>query len=168
MANADRPNGFAPFGPQLRLRPYRAAEALRRGDAVNRVGGSTETDGKSSVEMADASEALIGVAAHAVSAAGDTVLVWDHPDQEFVVQADGADISDGVDMGLNYNLLATVGSNGISAHELDSDSGNTSATLPLKLLRLAPAVDNALGAQAKCVVKINNHQLGSHTGTAGV
>lgn len=168
MANVDRPSGFKPYGPVLRLRRYRAAEALRQGDAVNRVGGSTETDGKSSVEMADASEALIGVAAHYVAAAGDDVLVWDHPDQEFEVQADGSDINNGVDIGLNYDLLATVGSGQISAHELDSSTGATTATLPLKILRLKPAIDNALGAQAKVIVKINNHQLGSHTGTAGV
>lgn len=167
MANADRPCGFEPYGPVLRLRPYIANEALLRGDAVNRISGSTGTSGLSAVEMADASEALIGVVA-AAAASGAVVLVYDHPDQEFKVQADGADINEGTDIGLNFNLLATVGSGGQSAHELDSDTGNTTATLPLKLLRIVPSVDNALGAQVKCIVKINNHQLGSHTGTAGV
>lgn len=167
MANADRPNGFQPFGQILRVRPYRANEALLQGDAVNRVAGTSDASGLPSIEMADASEALLGVVAAPVSSGG-IALVYDHPDQEFVVQADGADVNEGADIGKNYNLLATVGANGISAHELDSDTGATSATLPLKLLRILPAVDNALGAQVKCVVKINNHQLAGGTGVAGV
>lgn len=167
MANVDRPSGFKPFGPILRVRPYRANEALKEGDAVNRVAGSTNSSGRSSVEAADASEALIGVVAHKC-ASGDMVLVYDHPDQEFVVQADDADINQDSDIGLNYDLLATASSTDWSAHELDSSTGATSATLPLKLLRILPAVDNALGAQVKCVVKINNHQLAGGTGVAGV
>jgi hypothetical protein len=167
MANVDRPNGFKPFGCILRVRPYRANEALKEGDAVNRVAGTTDSSGRSSVEMADASEAIIGIVAHKC-ASGDLVLVYDHPDQEFVVQADGADINEGADIGKNYDLLATVGSSDWSAHELDSSTGDTTAALPLKLLRILPAVDNALGAQVKCVVKINNHQLASGTGVVGV
>lgn len=167
MANADRPNGFIPWGPILRVRPYLAAVETFRGDMVNRKGGSSSSSGLMEVEPGDASEAQIGVALN-YAAIGSVVYVCDHPDQEFVGQADGADISDGVDLGLNYNLLATNGANGQSAHEIDSDTGNTSATLPLKVLRLLPAVDNAFGANARCIVKINNHQLASGTGVAGV
>lgn len=167
MANADRPNGFVPYGPILRIRPYEAAVACLRGDMVNRKAGSASVTGRSEVEPADASEACIGVALNA-AAIGAIVYVADHPDQEFVGQADGADIATGVDFGLNFNLLATDGANGQSAHEIDSSEGADTATLPLKVLRLLPAVDNALGANCKCIVKINNHQLGSHTGTVGV
>lgn len=167
MANTDRPNGFEPYGPILRVRPYYAGVACLRGDAINRKAGGVQVSGMAEVEPGDASEALIGVALNA-AAVGAVVFVCDHPDQEFKVQADEADISDGVDMGLNYNLLATDGANGQSAHELDSSTGATTATLSLKLLRLLPAVDNALGAQAKCIVKINNHQLAGGTGVVGV
>ena len=167
MANADRPNGFVPYGPILRVRPYTAAVAVLRGDMVNRTAGSASTSGRMEVEPGDASEALIGCALNE-AAIGDVVYVADHPDQEFVGQADGADIATGVDMGLNFDLLATDGANGQSAHEIDSSTGATTATLPLKVLRLQPAVDNALGANAKCVVKINNHQLAGGTGVAGV
>lgn len=166
-ANVDRPNGFVPYGPILRVRPYEAAVACLRGDMLNRKSGSASVTGMSEVEPGDASEALIGVALNA-AAVGAIVYVADHPDQEFVGQADGAEITTGVDFGLNFNLLATDGANGQSAHEIDSSEGATTATHPLKLLRLQPAVDNALGEFAKCIVKINNHQLGSHTGTAGV
>lgn len=167
MANRDQPCGFKPSGPILRMRPYLAAVDTKEGDAVNRVAGTTDVTGKASVEPADASEALIGVAAHK-AAAGEIVMVMDHPDQEFVVQADGSDINEGADMGKNYNLVATDSTTDYSAHELDSDTGGTSATLPLKLLRMLPAVDNALGANVKCIVKINNHQLAGGTGVAGV
>lgn len=167
MANRDTPNGFIPFGPILRVRPYEAAVAVLQGDMVNRKAGSASTSGKMEVEPADATEAAIGVALNA-AAVGEVVYVADHPDQEFVGQADGADIATGADFGLNYDLLATDGANGLSAHEIDSSEGAATATLPIKVLRLLPAVDNALGANCRCIIKINNHQLGSHTGTAGV
>lgn len=167
MANVDRPNGFIPYGPILRVRPYYAAVACLRGDAVNRKAGSAQVSGRMEVEPGDASEALIGVALNA-AAIGEVVFVADHPDQEFAVQADGADVATGVDFGLNFNLTATDGSAGQSAHELDANTGADTATLPLKLLRMVPSPDNALGEFVKCVVKINNHQLAGGTGVAGV
>lgn len=167
MANVDRPNGFAPYGPILRVRPYYAGVETFRGDMVNRKAGTSQVGGLAEVEPGDASEAQIGVALN-YAAIGSVVYVCDHPDQEFVGQADETEISDGVDMGLNYNLLATNGANGQSAHEIDSSTGATTATLPIRVLRLLPAVDNALGAQAKCICKINNHQLSAGTGSAGV
>src|SRR3990172_9915104 len=156
MANVDRPNGFAPCGPILRVRPYLAGVETFAGDMVNRKAGGSGTDGKSEVEPGDASEAQIGVAAN-YAAIGATVWVYDHPEQEFVGQADGAEIATGVDFGLNFNLLATAASSGTqSAHEIDSSEGNTTATLPIKVLRLHPAIDNELGANARCIIKINN------------
>jgi len=167
MANADRPNGFQPYGPVLRLRPYIAKSTISRGDAVNRKAGSSDTAGGCEVEEADASEALIGVAAHS-AASGAAVLVWDHPDQEFMCQADESDIATNAKIGLNYNLVATDGSGGESRHELDSSTFATTATLPLRLLRIVPVANNAVGEFAKCIVKINNHQLAGGTGVAGV
>lgn len=167
MANADRPNGFVPYGPILRVRKYRAKGTISRGDCVNRKAGSADTNGLSEVEEADASEALIGVALNA-AASGEDVLVADHPDQEFMGQADDNSVATNADIGLNYDLLATNGSSGESRHEIDASSKATTATLPLKVLRLVPAPNNAIGEFCKCVVKINNHQLGSHTGVVGV
>lgn len=167
MANVDKPNGFVPYGPILRLRPYYAAVATFRGDMMNQKAGSSQTGGLVDVEPADASEACIGVAINSASVGG-TVWVADHPDQEFVGQGDESDFADASDLGLNYNLLATDGSGDKSAHEIDSSTQATTATLPIKALRLLPAPDNAFGANARIIFKINNHQLGSHTGTAGV
>lgn len=51
-------------------------------------------------------------------------------------------------IGLNAAFTTTAGSatTGVSAMALDSDSVNTTATLPLKVLRLVPRVGNALNA----------------------
>lgn len=164
MANADRPSGAEPKGEILRVTKYKAGAATYPGDFV-----TLEADGK--VDPAAASEALLGVAISYAAADGDEVLVADHPDQKFVVQADGADIDSDTDIGLNYNILATAANTTYnqSRMELDSSTGLASdADLPLQLVGVVDAADNALGANVKCIVRINNHQLQSGTGRAGV
>lgn len=163
MANRDEPQGFRPKGEPLRLNKYVAAGVIYPGDAV-----SQESGGR--VVAASASSALFGVAASYASAADQSVEIWDDPEQLYVVQADEADIDAQTDMGLNYDLLATAGdaTYRVSRMELDSSTGGTSATLPLKLLGIDERPNNALGAQVDCIVKINNHQLAGGTGTAGV
>jgi hypothetical protein len=167
MANVDRPSGFVPYGPILRVRPYKAKVEVFQGDMVNRKAGSSDTDGKLECEPGDASEAQLGVALNH-AAIGETVLVADHPDQEFMGQADDGSIATNADIGLNYDLLATNGSGSQSAHEIDASTKATTATLPLKVLRLVPSPDNAIGANCKCILKINNHQLAGGTGVVGV
>lgn len=159
MANADRPQGARPKEAPARLREYTAGGTIYPGDFVH-----LEADGK--VDAAAAGESLIGVA-QSYATDGDKVKVWDDPQQIFVVQADGADIDAQTDIGLNYNIVATAGSTAYKASrmELDSDSGATTSTLPLKLLGIDERADNALGAQVDCLVKINNHILAAGTGT---
>lgn len=167
MSNADRPSGFVPFGPILRVRPYLAKVECFRGDMLNRKAGSSGTDGANEVEPGDASEAQIGVALNH-AAIGSIVYVADHPEQEFVGQADDGSVATNAKIGLNYDLLATDGSGDQSAHEIDASTFATSATLPIRVLRLLPAVDNAIGTNCKLICKINNHQLSAGTGSAGV
>jgi hypothetical protein len=163
MANQDQPRGLEPKGSPLRKNKYVSGSAVYPGDAV-------KLDSSGRVAVAAASDALCGVAASYASAAGEDVWVWDHQDQLFCVQADDADIDAQTDIGLNYDILATAGSSAfkISRMELDSSSGATTATLPLKLLAIEARPNNALGAQVDCIVKINNHQLSGGTGSAGV
>lgn len=163
MANLDQPKGFEPKGEALRENKYVAAGVIYPGDAV-----SLDSSGRA--VAASATSALAGVCNSYASAAGASVNVWDHPDQQFYVQADEADIDAQTDIGLNYDLLATAGSSAykMSRMELDSSTGATTATLPLKLLGIDERPNNALGAQVDCIVKINNHQLAGGTGTAGV
>lgn len=162
MANKDRPRGFEIEGQLLRESRYVAGGEIYPGDAVS-------TNAAGQVVAASATSALLGVAIGRASS-GEDCMVADHPDQKYVVQADGADVDAQTDIGLNYDIVATAGNSAyeISRMELDSDTGATTATLPLKLLDIVRRSDNALGAQVDCIVKINNHQLAGSTGTAGV
>jgi len=162
MANSDRPRGAWPQGAIKKMTKYVASEAIYPGDFVNM--GSA---GK--VEPADASEALLGVALSYASADAAVVMVCDDPDQQYVIQADGSDVSAMTAQNLNYNIVATAGDSTFkqSRMELDSDSGATTATLPLKLIDIDRRVNNAYGAQVDCIVKINNHILAGGTGTVG-
>jgi hypothetical protein len=163
MANKDLPQGARPFGQPLRMTPYMAASAVYPGDFV-----ALTAAGK--VATAAASAALVGVAASYAS--GDTVevMIYDHPDQLFVCQADSTEIDAQTDLNLNYNFVAGSPDTTykISRHEVASSTGATDSILPLKVMRIEPAVDNALGAQVDVVCKINNHQLSGGTGTLGV
>lgn len=162
MANKDIPQGARPYGPILSAKEYVAASAIAPGDFVK-----MKSDGK--IEPAAASNALLGVAL-GYAAAGNRVLVADHPDQRFLVQSDSADVDAQDDILLNYNIVATASNTTykVSRMELDGDSGATTATLPLKLLDINRSPTNALGANVECIVAINNHQLKGGTGTVGV
>ncbi len=104
---------------------------------------------------------------------GDAIaFVADDPDQLFIAQQD----SDGsnlvaADLNLNADLVFGAGSTttGLSGVEIDSSSKNTTATLQVRLIDFYDVPSNdATADNSILVVKINNHQLGSHTGTAGV
>jgi hypothetical protein len=153
MANADRPRGLRPAERGARQTPYVADGTIYPGDAVK-----IENDGK--VVAASASNALLGVAVN-YAVTGDTVMVLDDPNQKFVVQGDDGTTLAQAGVGLNYNVVATGGSTAYkqSRMELDSSSGATDSTLPLRLLGFQASVGNAAGEFAECIVVINNHQL---------
>jgi hypothetical protein len=162
MANLDQPVGFQPYGTVLRMQPYVAGGTVYPGDAV-------KYDSAGKVVVAAASDALCGVANNYVTT-GQTVYVYDHPDQLFVGQGDDNTVDAQTDINLNYDILATSGNTTYktSQMEIDASTQNTTATLPLKVLALEPRSNNALGTNARLVFKINNHQLSAGTGTAGV
>lgn len=153
MANANSPKGLRPYERALRLTPYVAGGTVYPGDAVH-----MEDDGK--VDAATAAEALIGVAA-TYATDGQEVMVWDAPEQKFVVQADDGTTLAQTAIGLNYDIVATAGNTTYrqSRMELDSNTGATSSILPLRLMGVSREVDEVIGEFAKCVVVINNHQL---------
>lgn len=163
MANLDQKVGLSPSGEVKRVREYVAASAIYPGDAL-------KLDSGGKVAVAAAGDAQCGVAASYASAADAKVLVYDHPEQEFKVQASGAEIDAQTDINLNYDLLANSPDSVYkkSKHELDSSTGATTATLPFKLLRIDPRADNALGSKVDCIVIINNHAYKGGTGTVGV
>ena len=102
----------------------------------------------------------------AASTAG-TVLIADDPDIVFEVQEDiGGTTLAAIDAGANADVLATAGSTttGRSAHEIDRSTIATTAA-QLRLIRLVPREDNAIGDYAKWEVLINEHLYRTTTGT---
>lgn len=161
MANLDQAMGLRPSGRILHARVYEAGSTVYKGDPV-----AFADDGAIDSTV---TAPLLGVALN-YATAGNDVLVADDPSQEFVVQASAAAINVQTDIGLNYAL--TLGTPDatykISRTVLDDTSGDTTATLDVRLLAIEKRPDNAFGSVVDCIVKINNHQLGSHTGTVGL
>lgn len=172
MANADLPRGFRPYGELKHVGIYIAGETIYPGDAVKQGAGDAVTTRKrTEVVLAANGDALIGVALN-YAADGEVVRVADDPAQLFAGQIDGSEYDQQADLGTNAGIVATAGDSTfkVSRMEVDSSDQNTTATLALKILGYVDREDgkNAPGANAEVIFKINNHQLGSHTGTAGV
>lgn len=160
MANRNNLRGAIPYGEPRRLTRYVAGGSIAEGDLVT-------LDSSGRVVVASASTALLGAAACKASAADD-VVVYDQPEQFFIMQCQTSEIDAQTDMNQNANIVATAALNGVSQHAIDGTSLGTTATLPLKLLKVEEQVGNALGQYVDVVVKINNHQLSGGTGTAGI
>ncbi len=156
MANANRAHGLQPYETIMRESPYVAASTIYPGDLVR-----MDSSGTIAAASADTNPNL-GVSAQ-YATVGQEVKVWDDPEQKFVCQADsgGSVAIAQTDCGLNYQIVATTGSTAYkqSRQELDASTGASDSNLPLRMLAIAPAVNNAAGVNAKVVVAINNHQL---------
>lgn len=93
-------------------------------------------------------------------------LVADSPDLIFEVQEVGTGTAlAAVDIGLNTNLLVGANNGFQSGWLLDNATKGTTSTLQVRILGLNRSQDNAFGAYAKWLVKINSHELSA--GTAG-
>ena len=173
MANVNAPHGFAPVrsldgsghAHVTYMNLAAANSAIGRGDPVTITGGY--------VDAAAASAALCGIAAEPKGASSsDTfIAVWADPAQFFEAQTDdGTGVLTAVTgIGLNADFIASaaLSAAGLSTAEVDESSGNTTATLPFKVISLQKDPKNAYGEFNRLVVKINNHQMQGHTGTAG-
>jgi hypothetical protein len=166
------------------------ATIIAVGDLVTLAGttGVGEYAGIRGVKRAAASDALVGVVVGfsvdvsnldtpQVRAASTAryVYVVDDPNAFLVAQEDGDTTPIAMaDTGLNVNFIVAAASTvtGASGMQIDSSSVSTTATLPLKLIAPLAVSDNELTTSGQSytrwVVKINNHQLGASTGTAGV
>ena len=103
------------------------------------------------------------------------VLVADAPDLLYEVEAcgsSGAAYSFAVaDIAQNADLYVGTGSTttGASGCALDMSTKNTTATLQWKIMGVVQRPDNEItGNYTKVLVKVNNQQLSSGTGTAGL
>tara|TARA_R110000803_G_scaffold159925_1_gene223940 strand:- start:1015 stop:1590 length:576 start_codon:yes stop_codon:yes gene_type:complete len=92
--------------------------------------------------------------------------VLDDPSQMYIIQNDGT--SAATNYGLNADIIVAAGNTvtGLSAVELDTSTIATTAALNLKIIGLWDVPNNAVGANAVVVVKINEHSYGS-AGVAG-
>lgn len=175
--------------------PSSDGTAIYPGDLV-KLAGSADTVGTATVTLASAGDAVVGVMMGVVPAKLDPITgllstgstSLDTPNgvyraastAQYVFVADSPDIvceaeaSNGTpaatDIGLNANHAvgtpsATAGRSGAY---IDFGTEASTATLTLKLLGFVNRPDNEIGASAKMLVSINNHQYKGGTGTAGV
>lgn len=86
------------------------------------------------------------------------VLVADDPNTIFRVQEDsvGGAIS-ATNVALNHNLVSGTNNGYVSGWMLDSSGAATTATLQMKIIRLAQLQNNAVGTYAQWDCIINNH-----------
>jgi len=112
---------------------------------------------------------------YVASATGGYVLVCDSPDMLFEVEAvtgsNAVYSFAAANVGKNADLATVAGSTttGTSAAALDMSTAATTATLQWRIMSPIQRVDNdTTGNSTKVLVKVNNHQLSSGTGAAGV
>ena len=193
MANTSRIYGFRPtkhlngsaFNGQVNLYSAPASDgtALYVGDPV-KLAGDASTDGAyPTVTRAAAGDAVIGVIVGfdvnrtALDVSGQaraastlrTVYVADSPDLVYEVEtSNGTPATADVGLNVNHAVGTPSATTATSGATIDMGTKNTTATLTFKILGFVARPDNEIGASAKMLVKINNHQLAASTGTAGV
>jgi hypothetical protein len=194
MANTSRISGFRPvkhlngsaYNGQMNVYsvPSSDATALYVGDPVKlAAAGSDATGTKPVVTLAAAGDAVVGIIVgfgvnrddiniagqkRAASTARD-VYVADSPDLIFEVEtSNGTPTAADINLNINHAVGSPDAAMARSGATVDFGTEATTAALTFKLMGFVPREDNEVGASAKVLVKINNHQYGSSTGTAGV
>ena len=152
MANRVQPRGLRPHGRVLRMRPYTAGDTVYANAAV-----TLSADGF--IDAATTGK-LLGVAAN-YATVGQTVFVYDDPQQLFEVEGDTAVAV--ADIGLNCTLNAGTDSTlyKISGQTADIDGTMAdTAALSLQIVGHVPQADNTVNLAANdIVVRINAHQF---------
>jgi hypothetical protein len=174
MANVDIANGFNPTGMIYGLGRYETGTAiataifkndllsmLTSGYVRNVVATETVTVGAvmGTTAASTAQKALVPASTAA------TVLISDDPGQKYIAQDDG----DGTaltraEIGSNCDVIAGAGNTttGLSGHEIDGSTNGT--TGQIRLLDIQRRGDNAIGANADWVCRINEHFYATTTG----
>ena len=188
MANADIARGFHPVNTlggaytgsvNKYCIPASDSTPMAVGDLV-KLAGSADADGVVTIARCAATNPTIGAIVgfepdkdydsqtHRTASTLRYALVADDPNQLFVGQNDGTIAADDIGLNADFVVAAVNTTTGLSGFEIDTSSKNTTATLSLKIIGLDRRPDNVIGAAADCIVKINNHTYGTHTGTIGV
>lgn len=181
MANANVAFGLkpvmdaagTPFNGSLETVYHQASDgtALYIGDPVV-IDGSSDANGVRSVIRASAGGSITGVvqgfmpdgttnmAGYGAASTAYYLLICSDPDALFEIQEDsvGGALA-AADIGLNASMIVAAGSSYTkrSGVMLDTSTKATTATLELKIKGLSQRPDNAVGNQAKVLVKINKH-----------
>lgn len=155
MANKIMSQGLIPNGQVRQANSYLAGATIYPGDLVR-----MDANGVIIRAAADTT-ANIGVAL-SYATSGQKVLVADDAEQEYSVTASGT-VAAQTAMGLNYQIELGTASTLYkrSAMKLDAATGASDSNLPLRALRVDQTIDNALGPDAKVIVKMNNAQRGN-------
>lgn len=192
MSNVSRINGFRPVrhmkGGHIQSRlyfiPSSDGTAVYLNDVV-KLAGSADTPGVApTCQLAAAGDAVVGVVVgflpdptnlnvdgqYRKASTARYCWVVDDPDVVFEAETSNGTAAN-TDVGLNVNHA--VGSpsttTAMSGATVDVGTKATTATLTFKILEFSSRLDNDdTAASAKVYVKINNHQFGTGTGTAGV
>lgn len=201
MANTSRINGFRVvknlgFENNSQTNIYyvaSAADEILVGDIV-KLGGSADTNGIPSADLAGASDVPCGVivgimhskfdpvgkmnsgstaldlpavAQIAVSGAG-YILVNDSPNVILEGEtSNGTPAAVDVGQNVSHANAARTASTNTSPATIDMGTKNTTSTLNFQLLGFVQRVGNEIGASAKMLVRFNVHQYQS-VGTTGV
>lgn len=126
------------------------------------------------VRVADSSTSLQGVSLSletlsipASKTRGYYVYVEDDPQALFEIQDDGLTALTATSMNKNASYTVAAPTQGpLSATVLTTSSVATTSTLTLKIMGIKQSDDNALGLNARYIVKFNQHELLGNT--AGV
>jgi hypothetical protein len=201
MANTSRINGFRVIGNlngtnrgnDTLYYVSSAADEILVGDIV-KLGGSADTNGVPSADLAGASDVPMGVvtailhskfdpvgkmttgavaldlpAAAQIAASGaGYILVNDDPN--VILEGETSNGTPAaVDVGLNVSHAnaARTSSTVVSPATIDVGTKNTTSTLNFQLLGFSRKVNNEIGASAKMLVRFNVHQYKS-VGTTGI
>jgi len=184
MANPDRPSGLSPVR-YLSGAPYNGAvnyyatvtgdaTAIFLGDPVKLSGTSQTINGQvlPDVDQAATGDVIVGVVVGVLPTTADSVIyraastqrilmVADDPNLVFEIQeVSGGTALTADAIGLNADFVVGSGSTftGQSGVELNNVGEDTTNTLDLKITGFVNRADNAVGENAKWLVRINRHQ----------
>lgn len=184
MANPDIVRGLQPVanaygacytgGARVYTTPAGDATAIFVGDPVKLAGTGQVVNGQTYTDVIQAASTnvVVGVVIGVLPETRDSLtyraastvrrlLVVDDPNAEFEIQeVSGGTALTANDIGLNANFVVGSGSTvtGYSGVELNNATEATTNTLDLKIIGLSPRENNAVGENAKWIVRLNNHQ----------
>lgn len=161
--------------------PSSVATAVYQGDPV-KLGGSADSAGVASVALCAAGDTITGAvvgfadptsmaAGYGAASTARYLLVAHGQDLLFEIQEDGVGGAiAAADIGLNASIVVAAGSSYTkrSGVMLDTSTKATTATLELRIVGLAQRPDNALSANAKVLVTLNNTTETPGTASAGL